>query len=918
MTDTHQVHLRVQPASNVRTDTVAAGHLPLRLQLVWMWRTDGANTAKGQTKIAEVTETGDVDISGSWDVPSVTDPTNASLHQLSLALFAYPAEAASGTNVGMGTVSLGDVTANPSFEFELLTKGVINQNVRLSFSVAFGSQPQEKEDETPAAAAAAEQAAAPAPQEAHVPAPEAAPAPAQPAAAEALSAPAGAEQQKAPAGDDEPTPPAYDDGVADSRVSTSELRVWIADVVSEIREGLTEPYNRSNKFASEGAASLPPQQEAFAVRAGPVPWGESVMCVLDDPILRTGHAATRKTMPTVVVEELLLSSVLEVYLNATQWGPEVALAIRQETGQKLLSLLHLPETTSHRVHTDNGMATSAAMQQVQRFGLLKANNADTIEEIETMKARQLVVYIGDETYAEWETCEIVAQLRFDVPMLTLRRVKLAEEGSIDLAMLEGAIREDEARGSVPVAVVGRMGNLGKAGMDDMAALGGICTQHHMWLHVEGPGVFCLHSSGSASVNAAAGALRQSVGSGRLNVSVTLCLHEVPGFRNLQGFWVFSSGPHGAIVPPQERSPESDIASLRYCLPAYMRLRTVGLQQAFDTLSQRIGDAERLLEGIGQLNEPDAHGKSPAVVVKLHTHASNPWMVLFTFLPFDHPLVLHDAHAVETEVNKYSLSIARINDINTSVHAILDDGSFGLVPEQGEGAYDDGLVRWQVFFPSSGVQALRDSLAEAQQAATQMVQVSRVSDAMAGRIEKIAGLSLQVIDDEGRQATDLCAFRVSPSLLGGPDLAARDVAELAQELAKTPCGDAFSLQQRRDVVVLCSCASHGAAVPDAAALDASAAAIERRLGELKTSHAVALRREETALNEEAIQKGIELAQQQLEKAKQEEASVLSSIPLVGGFLGWMAPAPVAGEGLTFDLKTSTMNKIKDATTQPPEN
>ena len=645
MTDTHEVHLRVQPASNVRTDTVAAGHLPLRLQIVWMWRTDGVNTAKGQTKIAEVTETGDVDISGSWAVPSVTNPTNAGLHQLSLALFAYPAEAASGTNVGMGTVSLGDVTVNPSFEFELLTKGVINQNVRLSFSVAFGSQQEEKKGETPATAAAEPQAAAPAPQEAREPA-LAAPAPAQPEAAEAPSAPAGAGQQEAPAGDDEPnTPPAYDDGVADSRVSTSELRVWIADVVSEIREGLTEPYNRSNKFASEGAASLPPQQEAFAVRAGPVPWGESVMCVLDDPILRRGHAATRKTMPTVVVEELLLSSVLEVYLNATQWGPEVALAIRQETGQKILSLLHLPETTSHRVHTDNGMATSAAMQQVQRFGLLKANNADAIEDIETMKARQLVVYIGDETYAEWVTCEIIAQLRFDVPMLTLRRVKLAEEGSIDLAMLEGAIREDEARGSVPVAVVGRMGNLGKAGMDDLAALGGICTQHHMWLHVEGPGVFCLHSSGSTNVNAAAGALRQSVGSGRLNVSVTLCLHEVPGFRNLQGFWVFSSGPHGAIVPPQERSPESDIASLRYCLPAYMRLRTVGLQQAFDTLSQRIGDAERLLEGIGQLNELDAHGKSPAVVVKLHTHASNPWMVLFTFLPFDHPLVLHDAHGM---------------------------------------------------------------------------------------------------------------------------------------------------------------------------------------------------------------------------------------------------------------------------------
>ena len=181
-------------------------------------------------------------------------------------------------------------------------------------------------------------------------------------------------------------PPVFDPSEEDGRMSTAEFRMWVAEVLSEVRSGLAPALVEANSSSSREHQDVAawmntaPLHEALAVHGTPHPLAESVVSILDKPVLLSGAKSSRKTTSVAVAEERLLAAALEVYLNTAEWGPDIAQAVRHNAAGALLALLGLPPM-AHRVYSDNGLATSAVVHQMQRFGFLKTHNAPSLEDI---------------------------------------------------------------------------------------------------------------------------------------------------------------------------------------------------------------------------------------------------------------------------------------------------------------------------------------------------------------------------------------------------------------------------------------------------------------------------------------------------------------------------------------------------------
>lgn len=68
-------------------------------------------------------------------------------------------------------------------------------------------------------------------------------------------------------------------------------------------------------------------------------------------------------------------------------------------------------------------------------------------------------------------------------------------------LLDRAIRDDRAAGRIPVAVVASAGTTAVGAVDDLRAIGAVCRDHSVWLHVDGAygGFFTLTERGRATL-----------------------------------------------------------------------------------------------------------------------------------------------------------------------------------------------------------------------------------------------------------------------------------------------------------------------------------------------------------------------------------------------------------------------------------
>ena len=67
----------------------------------------------------------------------------------------------------------------------------------------------------------------------------------------------------------------------------------------------------------------------------------------------------------------------------------------------------------------------------------------------------------------------------------LRRIPVNREIQLDVEKLEGAIRDDTARGEKPFCVVATAGTTNTGTVDDLLGISQICRRYDLWLHVDG-------------------------------------------------------------------------------------------------------------------------------------------------------------------------------------------------------------------------------------------------------------------------------------------------------------------------------------------------------------------------------------------------------------------------------------------------
>jgi glutamate/tyrosine decarboxylase-like PLP-dependent enzyme len=67
----------------------------------------------------------------------------------------------------------------------------------------------------------------------------------------------------------------------------------------------------------------------------------------------------------------------------------------------------------------------------------------------------------------------------------LRLAPVDPEFRVDIAALAGMVREDRARGAIPVCVIGNLGTVNTGAIDDLDALADLCAAERVWFHVDG-------------------------------------------------------------------------------------------------------------------------------------------------------------------------------------------------------------------------------------------------------------------------------------------------------------------------------------------------------------------------------------------------------------------------------------------------
>jgi aromatic-L-amino-acid/L-tryptophan decarboxylase len=67
----------------------------------------------------------------------------------------------------------------------------------------------------------------------------------------------------------------------------------------------------------------------------------------------------------------------------------------------------------------------------------------------------------------------------------LRQVPVNAEYRIDVAALEGMLREDQSAGCRPICVVGNAGTVGTGAIDDLRGLATVAARESLWFHVDG-------------------------------------------------------------------------------------------------------------------------------------------------------------------------------------------------------------------------------------------------------------------------------------------------------------------------------------------------------------------------------------------------------------------------------------------------
>jgi aromatic-L-amino-acid decarboxylase len=229
---------------------------------------------------------------------------------------------------------------------------------------------------------------------------------------------------------------------------------------------------------------------------------------------------------------------------------------------------------------------------------------------EATDLRTVTVYTSSQVHHSVERSVTLA----GIPRSGVRTVPVDAEMRMDPVALTAMVREDRAKGRLPFLVLASAGTTNTGAIDPLNELSDVCSNHDLWLHVDGAygGAFVLSHEGKRRL---AGIERADsivfdphkgmflpYGTGCLLVREGRHLREAHR-ESAEYLEDFKHGDDQRIPSPTEYGPElsRDFRGLRIWLPLMLH----GAKQFRDALSEKLVLAEMLWKGARRLQEEGA-------------------------------------------------------------------------------------------------------------------------------------------------------------------------------------------------------------------------------------------------------------------------------------------------------------------------
>jgi aromatic-L-amino-acid decarboxylase len=179
------------------------------------------------------------------------------------------------------------------------------------------------------------------------------------------------------------------------------------------------------------------------------------------------------TSPASILAEMI-TATLGAQCMIWETSPAAA-ELEQKMMNWLRDLIGLPAEFEGVIQDSASTATLAAILTAREKATGFSSNTEGIE-----KAGILKVYCSDQAHSSVEKAVKIGGIGKN----NLVKIPLLADFSMDPAELKNAISSDKNNGNFPCCVVATLGTTGTTAIDNLKAIGEICHENSVWLHVD--------------------------------------------------------------------------------------------------------------------------------------------------------------------------------------------------------------------------------------------------------------------------------------------------------------------------------------------------------------------------------------------------------------------------------------------------
>jgi aromatic-L-amino-acid decarboxylase len=179
------------------------------------------------------------------------------------------------------------------------------------------------------------------------------------------------------------------------------------------------------------------------------------------------------TSPASILAEMLIAT-LGAQCMIWETSPAAA-ELEEKMMIWLRDLIGLPSGFEGVIQDSASTATLAAILTAREKATNFSCNIEGLKKSETLK-----VYCSEQTHSSIEKAVKIS----GIGSKNLVKIHVRDDFSMDPEGLKKAIAHDKENGETPCCVIATLGTTGTTSVDPLRAIGGICHENNIWLHVD--------------------------------------------------------------------------------------------------------------------------------------------------------------------------------------------------------------------------------------------------------------------------------------------------------------------------------------------------------------------------------------------------------------------------------------------------